>query len=635
MLALVLLLAGCALTEQAPAPTPVRTPTTTSTPEIPTATPTLVVQRPGSPTRAPAVAVATSSAQATHAPLLPGRTVIEKPVGELVLSDVTLQTLHVSTDRRHYAYVTHTPDGGFVVWDGKQGKVYREISTVTLRMSADGLHIAYVAHKANQWVVVKDEQEVYAGDYKMILGLSRDGAHLDYNRGGGGHVVMIIDGKPGNEYADVATPIISPDGQHVAYVAITVDAAGNESSRMVRDGVEGKVYDYIDYGDIVFSPDSLHLAYPATVGDRSTGKAFVVVDDQEQKAYDFIGLGSIHYSPDVSHLAYVAERNGLWFVVADGQEGRQWEKFCTCISFSPDSKHLAYQGTSRSASFAVIDDNPGDGYLRILNETPIFSPDSKHSAFMGLTQDGWVLAIDGQGFSKDRYDGAYPGMLAFSPESGHITYAAFKGTESSVYVDGHAGNAYTMILAGPAFDAPQHLAYLAVRDGQVIYVEEKLSATSAQPAVYATAAPGAKVPEYYIPPFDLNFNTSGSGPVSIAGGKNPYYHYRPAAEPKAIQSVKSLTLHVVFAQTSGSPAPTLMFNLFANGGGWGINGGHNQFTWGVNDIELQNPDDYVSRKGDITIQFLNVGKQQIEVKSINFTLVTTNVDGTESTYKPQ
>jgi hypothetical protein len=633
-IAVLLLLAGCALTDPAPGSAPDRTPLTTATPKIPTATATLELQPAASPTRVPVSTISASAATPTQASTLPGRTALEKPVGELVLSDVILKTFHVSTDRRHYAYVTRTLAGWTVVWDGRQGKVYSEISTVTLRMSVDGLHIAYVAHGANQWVIVKDEQEVYAAEFEMLLGLSRDGSRLAHSQGSE-HATMLIDDKPGHSYNYVTSPVFSPDGRHVAYVGTNVDPAGNENSRMVRDGVEGKIYDYIDYGDVVFSPDSKRLAYPATIGDRSNGKAFVVVDEQEKRAYDFIGLQSIRFSPDGSRLAYVAELNGLWLVVADEKEGRQWENFCTCISFSPDSKHLAYQGISRSASFAVIDDNAGDSYLRILSETPIFSPDSRHSAFMGLAKDGWLLAIDSKEFGKDRYDGAYPGMLAFSPDSGHIAYAALKGIDSAVYVDGHAGNVYSAILASPVFDAPQHLAYLALRDGKVIYVEEKLSSTSAQPAVYATAAPGTKVPDYYILSFDLNFNTSGSGPLTIAGGKNPYYHYRPTADPKAIQSVKSLTLHVVFAQSSGSPAPTLMFNLFANGGGWGINGGHNQFNWGVNDIELQNPDDYVSRKGDITIQFLNVGKQNIEVESINFTLITANVDGSESTYKPQ
>ena len=113
MVGLLALLVGCALTDRVPGPTPDLTPPPTATPEIPTATATLVVQRAASPTRAPAPAVSTAAATATRSQASPlaGRTSIEKPAGELVVSEASLQTLHVSKDRRHYAYVTHNLAG--------------------------------------------------------------------------------------------------------------------------------------------------------------------------------------------------------------------------------------------------------------------------------------------------------------------------------------------------------------------------------------------------------------------------------------------------------------------------------------------------------------------------------------------
>jgi hypothetical protein len=106
--------------------------------------------------------------------------------------------------------------------------------------------------------------------------------------------------------------VVSPDGQHLAYVA-----QRGLSWLVVLDGIEGKEYDGIMKGSPIFSSDGKHLAYAAQVGT----KLLVVVDGKESVEYDGIGDGTLLFSPDCKHFAYQAVRGLKCLIVVDGKEG--------------------------------------------------------------------------------------------------------------------------------------------------------------------------------------------------------------------------------------------------------------------------------------------------------------------------
>ncbi|HOK09763.1 MAG TPA: hypothetical protein PLJ10_08895, partial [Candidatus Hydrogenedens sp.] len=74
-------------------------------------------------------------------------------------------------------------------------------------------------------------------------------------------------------------------------------------------------------GSPIFSADSRRVAYSAKRG----GKWFVVVDGEEGKEYDGIGAGSLIFSPDSRRVMYSAGRGNKRFVVVDGEESKGYD----------------------------------------------------------------------------------------------------------------------------------------------------------------------------------------------------------------------------------------------------------------------------------------------------------------------
>ena len=72
---------------------------------------------------------------------------------------------------------------------------------------------------------------------------------------------------------------------------------------------------------LTVSPDNMHVAY----GARKGNKWFIVVDGQEGKQYDGIVEGTLVFSPDSKRVAYGAKMGKKWLVVIDGKEEKQYD----------------------------------------------------------------------------------------------------------------------------------------------------------------------------------------------------------------------------------------------------------------------------------------------------------------------
>lgn len=86
------------------------------------------------------------------------------------------------------------------------------------------------------------------------------------------------------------------------------------------------------------SQDNKRIAYSARIGE----KWFVVVDGEEGKQYDGIMEGTPIFSPDSKRVAYGANVDEKCFVVVDGKEGKRYDGFVRggrIVFDSPDSLH--------------------------------------------------------------------------------------------------------------------------------------------------------------------------------------------------------------------------------------------------------------------------------------------------------
>jgi hypothetical protein len=69
-----------------------------------------------------------------------------------------------------------------------------------------------------------------------------------------------------------------------------------------------------------------------------------------------------------SRLAFGAVIGGVWFVVVDGKEGKQYDGILHRPVFSPDGRHLAYGAGAGEERFVVVDGKEWKHYDSILTD---------------------------------------------------------------------------------------------------------------------------------------------------------------------------------------------------------------------------------------------------------------------------
>jgi Tol biopolymer transport system component len=311
------------------------------------------------------------------------------------------------------------------------------------------------------------------GGYGIVF--SSDGKHLAYPAGTRDEVRIIHDGKPGPAYHDVGTPVFSPDGQHLAYVA-SLGNKDSDKAMVVIDGQAGPVYDEIELpggqGVSCFSPDGKHTAYAA----RKEDKWHAVVDGHEGPACDaFFGPGAI--TSYCRPAAFASWRSVTWH----GEERFQYAPWYEHhgfqpLFFGPDGKHVAYVGIVQTqARVAVVVNNvPGPQYEQV--GRPVVSDDGRRVAYVACRdKDGQrkvMAVIDGQeGPAYDEIPLNRGGEWEpFSRGGQHSAYKAREGLKWRAVVDGQPGPEYDEVYPiAPAawysfFSADgSRIAYLARR----------------------------------------------------------------------------------------------------------------------------------------------------------------------------
>jgi hypothetical protein len=397
--------------------------------------------------------------------------------------------------------------------------------------SRDGSRFAYVGRVGTEWVLIADNKEVLrlpldvdghtgSSDFRIEFS-GPSGSHLLFSRGAFLGNELWVDGQKWPGYFSTGgggtdgtvDPLISPDGEHIAYVAqidqnkraLILDGhdagylATNlqftaDSKVLIGTAQTPKGTAVLANGHVLFSAKQLFGVYTAPAGNRvafvmgheypdHTRGQFVMLDGKPVEAtLCHAGIVKFTFSPDGKHYAAVcSEAGNIFWIVSDGKKGEQYDMmgnaFATThgggVAFTPDSSKLVYLAHSANKYFVVTGEDESDAYDTIPDFT--FSAQGNHVAWSGLKTTAPMsgVTIDGKTELTERYVAI--DAFDFSPDGSH--YAYFGG---ALHVDGKTlPLTVTHFLISPD---GQHVAAIGYRptdnkvgvwfDGELVYPNE-------------------------------------------------------------------------------------------------------------------------------------------------------------------
>ena len=276
---------------------------------------------------------------------------------------VGVGALVFSPDSRRLAYPAQRGHGWHVVINGEEGEPFGGIGEIVF--SPDSRHVAYLARRGGRWHVVRDGKvgAPFYGVFRRTLTFSADSKRLaSVVMAAPGKAQVVVDGKKGPVFSQVAGLTFSADSRRVAYIGRDKGRA-----RVVVDGKPGPIYD--DVSEVALGKGS-RVAYLA----RRLRAWIAVVNGQEGKARD--GAAGLVYSPDGERVAFAALKGEQTFVVLDGVEGPRHDGIRVPTLTFTASGHLLYVARRLRRGgvlyTAVHDGKAGQPFLKIrsLQATP-------------------------------------------------------------------------------------------------------------------------------------------------------------------------------------------------------------------------------------------------------------------------
>ncbi len=403
----------------------------------------------------------------------------------------------------------------FAVIDGYAGSSYDELAPGMPLLTSDGTHCAYVGRRiafsflgiqSNSWFVVLDGAEsvpfpTLNGDSPIF---SPDGSRLAaiVETATGKEAVCIFVAPTGRPAPPPAPPATAPATRPAAGSDFWATRPAAEPEPIKPHGDVPKLrsdigapFDEIASGSLRFSPDGKHLAYAA----RRNQKWRIVLDGVDAGGpYDkvgrprFCGWGVL--------LGYVARRDGKSMVVsvpvdvagAVGTEGRAHDSILEdSLAFSFDGRHIAYAAGRRGAMSVYRDGvevnlaaPPAPGaaaaaFDQVAAGSLRFCDDGSRLAFAASRGREWFVVLDG--IEGPHYVGIDPTTLVFSLNGRRLAYVA-EGLVADgrngpgrngrfVVVDGVAQAVYDRIPAPPIFSSNgRRCAYVAQRGNESFIV---------------------------------------------------------------------------------------------------------------------------------------------------------------------
>jgi hypothetical protein len=367
--------------------------------------------------------------------------------------------------------------------------------------SPDGNHWAYCGAQGNEWVVIKDGQEVMRGpaapngatsDQNCELGFTSNSQHLYFSSvqdisSSSSPGRFVWDGKPapwgipGNGFSYM---VFSPDGNHVAfpwdapgasipsqkfvldyqlasytsttfkfsgdgqhlYTTRAVTSSGPKPSTIVEALIDGKVVVRADFVRWFLPPTGagdLAVAVASKNGVPAATQSLIIAGKVVPGSETQPGgaYNNVVFSPDGKHYAaYAVGGNGHW-VFADGKKQQVYSGIGLNstgeVTYTADSLQLVYLATMNGQVFLVINGEESDPISMPL--PLVFSPQGGHEL---LVSNKGVL-LDGKPLPLDP---TVTGVsaISFSPDGNHYAFVTQSRVGRTLVVDGVAQAAYAV-----------------------------------------------------------------------------------------------------------------------------------------------------------------------------------------------
>jgi hypothetical protein len=278
---------------------------------------------------------------------------------------------------------------------------------------------------------------------------------------------MVVDGKEGDPFDLVGTPVFSADGAHVAYPAQQGKHWG-----LVVDGVfagEPAASRYVSYA---FSADGARLVVVDAA--EGTATARLVVGDRALRKTTVIdpAVTSVLVDPTATRVAAVAVSGDAQRVVtldlARPEAARRGAAFkaVSSLSFAADGASVGYLAERADGRVLVVDDREVPIAGGHVVGAPVLLPGKRGAAVLVASMSGSVLLRELLGESRSGeppYEEAEG--LVYSADGRHHAYAARKGPRWFLVLDGKEGPAFDRVVT-PVFSADgRAVAYRVRKDG--------------------------------------------------------------------------------------------------------------------------------------------------------------------------
>jgi eukaryotic-like serine/threonine-protein kinase len=321
-----------------------------------------------------------------------------RQVTNLDPTKVKPQTINISPDEQHIAYIASNDDGSDSIWVvPRQGGAAKQIAGLLSEARntvwhADSRRLFFSANVDGTFQIFVTDlaghqpAQITKGDRdSLVLDASTDGTRVLYGSSKEDSDLWGVNVATSNEFpvaSDIGFelwPDVSPDSQRVAYQAVMNLSQGNklDNSAVLTKPVRGEAKPFLlaqDGSLLKWSPDGKRLAFLRPANDAYALWTVNAVGGEEKQLttgelpqvsylalpYQRCEISNFSWSPDGQRLVYVSKNNdpqNLWAVDANGTghvqitSNNDANLWLYCPLWSADGGRIAYSArTNRVAN---------------------------------------------------------------------------------------------------------------------------------------------------------------------------------------------------------------------------------------------------------------------------------------------